>query len=71
MILYGAGMGDSNVHASDPLPLIAVGGGAGNGRHVVLPRRTPVGNLWLNIAEKFGHAMERFGDSTGKADVFA
>jgi len=71
MILYGAGMGDSNVHASDPLPLIAVGGGAGKGRHVVLPARTPVGNLWLNIAEKFGRPMERFGDSTGKADVFA
>jgi hypothetical protein len=71
MILYGAGMGDSNVHASDPLPLMAVGGGAGKGRHVVLPIRTPVGNLWLNIAEKFGHPMERFGDSTGKADVFA
>jgi hypothetical protein len=71
MILYGAGMGDSNVHASDPLPLMAVGGGAGKGRHVVLPVRTPVGNLWLNIAEKFGHPMERFGDSTGKADVFA
>ena len=71
MILYGAGMGDSNVHASDPLPLIAVGGGAGKGRHVILPPRTPVGNLWLNIADKFGHPMERFGDSTGKADVFA
>ena len=71
MILYGAGMGDSNVHASDPLPLIAVGGGAGKSRHVILPQRTPVGNLWLNVAEKFGHSMERFGDSTGKAGVFA
>lgn len=71
MILYGAGMGDSNVHASDPLPLIAVGGGAGKGRHVILPQRTPVGNLWLNVAGKFGHQMEQFGDSTGKADVFA
>ena len=71
LILYGAGMADSNAHATDPLPLIAVGGGAGKGRHVVLPARTPVGNLWMNVAEKFGHRMERFGDSTGKADVFA
>jgi hypothetical protein len=72
LILYGAGMADSNVHASDPLPLVAVGGGALPGhRHVELPARTPVGNLWLNVAEKYGHSMDKFGDSTGKADVFA
>src|SRR5581483_8929127 len=72
LILYGAGMADSNVHATDPLPLVAVGGGALPGhRHVELPPRTPVGNLWMNVAEKFGHPMDRFGDSTGKADVFA
>jgi hypothetical protein len=23
----------------------------------------------MNVAEKFGHPMERFGDSTGKTDV--
>ena len=71
LIVYGAGMADSNAHATDPLPLIAVGGGAGKGRHVQLPVRTPVGNLWMNVAEKFGRTMERFGDSTGRADVFA
>ncbi len=70
LIVYGAGMGDSNVHASDPLPLIAIGGGVGTGhRHIQLPTRTPVGNFWLNVAEKFGKPMERFGDSTGKTDV--
>ena len=30
---------------------------------------TPVGDFWLNVAEKFGKPMERFGDSTGKTDV--
>ncbi len=69
-LVFGAGMGDSNVHASDPLPLIAIGGGVGAGhRHVELPTRTPVGNFWLNIAEKFGKPMDHFGDSTGKTDV--
>ena len=69
-IVYGAGMADSNVHASDPLPLIAIGGGVGAGnRHVELPTRTPVGNFWLNVAEKFGKPMDKFGDSTGKTDV--
>jgi Protein of unknown function (DUF1552) len=70
LIVYGAGMADSNVHATDPLPLIAIGGGVGAGhRHEQLPARTPVGNFWLNVAEKFGKPMDRFGDSTGKTDV--
>ncbi len=70
LIIYGAGMADSNVHATDPLPIIAVGGGVGTGhRHIELPTRTPVGNFWLNVAEKFGKPMDRFGDSTGKTDV--
>jgi Protein of unknown function (DUF1552) len=70
LIVYGAGMADSNMHATDPLPLIAIGGGVGAGhRHIQLPTRTPVGNFWLNVAEKFGKPMERFGDSTEKTDV--
>ena len=69
-IIYGAGMADSNVHATDPLPMVAVGGGVGAGhRHIQLPTRTPVGDFWLNVAEKFGKPMDRFGDSTGKTDV--
>ena len=72
LIIYGAGMGDSNAHASDPLPLVAVGGGAGSGhRHVVLPARTPVGSLWMNVAAKFGREMDRCGDATEKVDVFS
>jgi hypothetical protein len=70
LLIYGAGMADSNVHATDPLPMIAIGGGVGTGhRHEKLPTRTPVGNFWLNVAEKFGKPMEKFGDSTGKTDV--
>ncbi len=30
MILYGSGMGNGNVHAADPLPLVIVGGAAGD-----------------------------------------
>ena len=70
LIVYGAGMADSNAHATDPLPLIAIGGGVGTGhRHIELPTRTPVGNFWSNVADKFGKPMDRFGDSTGKTDV--
>ncbi len=70
LIIYGAGMADSNMHATDPLPLVAIGGGVGTGhRHIELPTRTPIGNFWLNVAEKFGKPMDSFGDSTGKTDV--
>ena len=72
LLVYGAGMADSNAHATDPLPLVAVGGGARPGpRHVELPTRTPVGALWMNVAAKYGHPMDRFGDGTGKVDVFS
>jgi hypothetical protein len=72
LIVYGAGMADSNAHATDPLPLVAAGGGVGQGhRHILVRTRSPVGNLWRNVAGKFGKPIEQFGDSTGITDVFA
>ena len=70
LLFYGAGMGDSNSHASDPLPIVAIGGGVGKGnRHVQVPYRTPVGCLWLAVANRFGAPpMERFGDGVGMID---
>jgi hypothetical protein len=72
LLAYGAGMADSNGHATDPLPLVLIGGGTGRGhRHVELPTRTPIGNLWRNVAERFDASVEQFGDSTGKTNVLA
>jgi hypothetical protein len=69
LVFYGAGMGDSNVHASDPLPIVAVGGGTGKGhRHVQVATRTPVGCLWSAVANRYGVKMERFGDGVGMID---
>ena len=51
-------MGNPNGHATDPLPVVGVGGGLGKGyRHIELPTRTPVGNLWLSVAHKFGDRL--------------
>jgi hypothetical protein len=70
LLVYGAGMADSNGHATDPLPMVLTGGGAGKGlRHVELPVRSPIGNLWLNVAAKYGTQMDQFGDSTRMAEV--
>jgi hypothetical protein len=72
LIFYGGGMGNPNGHLSDPLPVVAVGGGVGRGhRHIQLPPRTPVGNLWLTVAQRYGSAIDTFGDSTGTIDFFA
>ena len=72
LIFYGSGMANSNVHATDPLPMVAVGGGAstkGN-RHIVLPKETQLGNLWLSVANHFDSPMTKFGESTGTAEFF-
>ncbi len=66
LIFYGAGMGDGNAHATDPLPLVAVGGLVGRGhRHLLQKPKTPVANLWLGVADKFGVDVERLGNSDG------
>jgi hypothetical protein len=69
LIFYGSGMGNSNVHATDPLPMVAVGGGLRGGRHVVLPPKTEIGNLWLTVANRYGIPLEKFGESTGTLEV--
>ena len=53
--------------------VVIVGGGIGKGyRHLDLPKRTHVGNLWMSVAHKFGADVDEFGDATGPiADVFA
>ena len=71
LVFYGSGMANSNVHATDPLPMVAVGGGAGKGnRHIVLPKETQIGNLWLTVANHFDSPMSKFGESTGTAEFF-
>jgi uncharacterized protein DUF1552 len=71
LVFYGGGMGNPNQHASDPLPMVAVGGGVGTGhRHLQLAPRTPVGNLWLTVAHKYENPINRIGESTGTIDLF-
>ena len=41
LIFYGSGMGNSNVHATDPLPMLAIGGGVGGATATSSCRRRP------------------------------
>jgi hypothetical protein len=71
LLFYGSGMANSNIHATDPLPMIAAGGGVGRGdRHIALPRETPIGNLWLTVAQQFDTPLTSFGRSTGTVEFF-
>ena len=67
MIVYGAGMGDSNTHASQNLPILLAGGGAGTGgHHIRYPEDTPLANLHLSLLDKMGVPVEALGHSTGR-----
>ncbi len=71
LIVYGSGNSDGNRHNHDDLPVLLVGKGGGavkGGRHVVYPRErdTPLCNLFVALAERFGVDVSHFGDSTGK-----
>ena len=67
LLVYGAGMGDSNSHATDPLPIAMFGRLKGH-RMVELPRRTHVGNLWRTVAQRYDVRMDKFGEGEGLVD---
>ncbi len=74
LLLYGAGMSDSNSHSPDDLPVLLAGGGAGlvtKGRHVRHPADTPLANLHLTLLDTMGVPIDRMGDSTGKIDALS
>jgi Protein of unknown function (DUF1552) len=74
MIVYGAGMSNSDIHFHHDLPVLVAGGGAGRvkgGQHIRVPRDTPMANLHLTLIEKMGVPIERFGDSEGKIELLA
>jgi hypothetical protein len=69
MILYGSGMGNGNVHAADPLPLLIAGGLLKGDRHVVAPVHSPNANVMLSVADKFGVEIDKFGVSTHRVEI--
>ena len=72
LVLYGSNMGNSNQHLHYDVPHVLIGGANGRlkgDRHVAFASRTvPTGNLLLSILDKFDVKMDKFGDSTGRAE---
>jgi len=77
MLVYGAGMSDSNQHDNKGLPMVLVGGGTGNdrlfkgGRHLRFAEKTPATNLHLSLMDKMGVAVDEWSDSTGKLELLS
>ena len=74
LLLYGAGMSNSNAHAPINLPIMVVGGAAGGlkgGRHIKYPEDTLAANLLMAIMDKLGVPMEQVGNSNGTLDVLS
>ena len=72
LIVYGAGMSDSNMHHHQNLPALLVGTGSGQvagGRHLRVAKDLPLANLHLTVLDRMGIPIDRLGDSTGKLAV--
>jgi len=72
LYVFGSGMGNPSTHDHSDLPIVLAGGAGGQlqgARHILLDKPTPLANLWLSVADKFGINLDVFGDSTGRVDV--
>jgi hypothetical protein len=74
MIAYGSAIADGNRHDHGDLPILLAGRGGGtiqSGRHLRVPRETPLNNLWLAMLERMGAPTKQLGDSTGVLEDLA
>jgi hypothetical protein len=69
IIMYGAGISNSQRHAGDNLPLMLVGGGTGKlkgGRHIKYSGQPTIANLLVTLMDKMDVPVDHVGGSTGK-----
>ncbi len=72
LILYGSGMGNSNVHGHRRVPFVLTGHAAGSiqgNMHVRAKEETPQGNGLLTVMHKLGVEVDSVGDSTGTLTI--
>lgn len=68
MIVWGSGLSDADRHTHDDLPIIVAGNAGGKfktGRHLDLPEKTPLNNLYMRMLVEAGAPVDRIGDSSG------
>jgi hypothetical protein len=64
-LVFGGGI--RSIHYLDNVPTLVTGRGSGLklGQNLVLPKDTPLCNVWLTMLHGMGIEVERHGDSTG------
>jgi hypothetical protein len=67
-VVYGSNIRTG--HLLDNCPTLVAGRGAGIrlGENIVLPKNTPLCNLWLTLLQRSGVQVDKHGDSTGPLD---
>jgi hypothetical protein len=71
LLIYGAGMSDSNLHSPLGIPVMLVGGpnqGIKGGRHLMYQGDCSA-NLLVAVMDKLGLPVDKVGHSTGKLDI--
>ena len=67
MVFWGSPIHDGNDHVRENLPIMLAGRGGGvikPGRHIVMPEKTPLANLYLSMHQCMGLQSSSFADST-------
>ncbi len=69
LIVYGAGMGDGDVHNQWNIPIALLGGAKGKlfkrSGHIEYDEGTPLANLHVTMLNSFGIETESFGGELG------
>ena len=71
MLVYGAGLGDGDIHSQWNVPVVLLGGAGGSlkgGRHVAYKEGTPLSNLHVSMLNKLGIPTGSFGGKLGMSD---
>ncbi len=74
VIMFASSLSDGNGHDPMNLPVLLVGGGAGQikgGRHIRYAKDTPLANLFLTMLDISGVPVDHFGDSSGKLELLS
>jgi hypothetical protein len=68
-ILFGSNLGNASSHSTKNLPVIVAGGGYKHGSYVAHDEtdNTPLGNLFVPLAQRMGVEIDKFGSSTRSA----
>ena len=69
VVLYGSGMGNSNLHEPKELPIVVAGGGIKGGRHQRCAPGTVLSNLHVTLLNKIGVSVDKIGDSNGRLRI--